>query len=46
MIAMLIGIPAVADLYDAEERRQIMLMAIFCAVYYGPYFLTSFLSCR
>ena len=46
MMAMLMGIPAVLDLYDVEERRQIQLMAIFCAVYYGPYFLTSFVSSR
>jgi hypothetical protein len=44
MMCLLLDIPAVQNMFDDEEKRQIKLMAIFCAIYYGPYFLTTFVS--
>ena len=46
MLGLLLEVPAVRDLFSAEERGYIELMAVFCAVYYGPYFLTTPIACR
>jgi hypothetical protein len=40
-ISMLLGVPAVAELFNPEEQKEIKAMALFCGVYYGAYFLQT-----
>jgi hypothetical protein len=46
MMCFLMGLPAVHNLFSEEEQAQIAIMGIFCAIYYGPYFLTTPIACR
>lgn len=46
LMGLLLNFPAVRELFTAEERNHILLMSVFCSVYYGPYFLSTPLACR
>ena len=39
LIALIIELPAVRDLFTLVDRRRIERLALFCALYYAPYFL-------
>ena len=46
LIQLLIDVPLVRDMFTDREKETIANMALFCAVYYGPYFLQTPIASR
>lgn len=46
LMELLMPVPAVTDMFDARDQEMIGDMALFCAVYYGPYFLQTTIASR
>ena len=46
LIALIIELPAVRALFTLVERRRIERLALFCTLYYAPYFLQTPIACR
>ena len=46
LMELLMNLPAVHSMFSAREQDTICDMALFSAVYYGPYFLQTTLASR
>ena len=46
LIFLIIELPAVRDLFTLVKRTRIERFALFCALYYAPYFLQTPIACR
>ena len=46
LMFLLMDVPAVSNMFSAREQETIADMALFSALYYGPYFLQTTIASR